>query len=105
MNSMMHPLLGSIQTMNSKVHGTKAKLVKVGHFGNSLVRAESAHVEGLPSFGQETKPAKMSAKAAREQANARCVGGLRSPWRSTKALHQAREAGEKVKAALRQALT
>ena len=83
----------------------KRKMVKVGWFGNSFVPADAARVQGIPSQGQETKPARATAKAAREQANEACVGGLRAPWRATKVLHLSAEAGVKVKEALRQALT
>ena len=83
----------------------KRKMVKVGWYGNTLVPNEEARVEGIPSQGQETKPRRTTAKAARELANETCVGGLRSPWRAASALHLAAGVGAKVKEALRQALT
>ena len=92
------------EASNSKVHEKKMKMVKVGWFGNTLVPAEEARVEGIPSQGQETRPARTTAKAARERANEACVGGLRSPWRATAALHMSAGVGAKVKEALRQAL-
>ena len=84
--------------------GEKVKKVKVGRWANALVPADDAMVHGLPSVLHETCPARTSAKAAREQENEKCVGGLRAPWRSTEALHRSKEVGSRVKAALRQAV-
>ena len=78
--------------------------MKVGRFGNALVAAEDAQIQGLPSQAQETKPARTTVKGEREAANEACIGGLRSPWKAAAALHGAVGPAAKVKAALRQAL-
>ena len=69
-----------------------------------MVPAEEARVNSIPTQMQESQPAKLSAKANREAANEACVGGLRSAWRSTAALHQSTTVGARVKEALRKAL-
>ena len=91
----------SVQHKNSALHG---KRVKVGRFGNAMVPANDALVQGLPSRLQETCPSRTTKKAARESANAACIGGLRSPWRAAESLHLSGAVGAKVRAALKQAL-
>ena len=86
-----------VDSQRKAVGAKQPEMAKVGRFENVLVRADEAkipvEVRG-PASAKSLKPTK---KEKRDVENAQCIGGMRTPWRSTRRLPMVREVGKQIR--------